>query len=221
MVRLRIPNWLCRIFFDDSSQENNTRIEEINDIIAVCRTILNAPDQYLIFDAETTGLGNNDIIIQLALMDMKGNEVIHTNVRSIHDKRIPKEATAIHGITNQNLKHAPNFTDIVEEIYKLSKTTTFLIFNAEFDNRMLYQTCIHNKVPTFKIKALCVQKLYSIYVGEWSDYFRDFKKQSLPHSSHNAFKDCQSTLRLIREIARNNYLSVPKEEYKLFGVKLN
>ena len=86
---------------------------------------------------------------------------------------------------------------------------------------MLQQTCIHNKIPTIKIKALCIQKLYSIFQGEWSDYHNDFKKQKLPNASHNAFEDCKSVLKVIKGIAKNDYLEMPKEEYKLFGLKLN
>ena len=106
-MRLRLPNWICRIFFIDTGQIVKNRIEEINDIISLCRKFLLTPNKFLILDTETTGLGDRDIIIQVAVIDTLGNELINTNTRSIPTKSISKEATEIHGLTSKQLSNAP------------------------------------------------------------------------------------------------------------------
>jgi len=194
---------------------------EVNKTIKVCREILIDWEKYVILDTETTGLTEKDVIIQIAIIDLNGNELVNTNVRSIKAKRISKEATEVHGINTNMLRFAPSFGEIIDDIYKLSKNKIFLIYNAEFDGRMLKQTCYYNNLNSFNIRAICIQKLYSIFKGEWSEYYNNYKFQKLPNSSHNAKGDCLATLNLIKKIAKNDFTILPEEKYTIFGKKIN
>lgn len=95
-----------------------------------------------------------------------------------------------------------------------------MIYNAEFDNRMLKQTCEFNDLKFFKIRAYCMQTLNSMFVGEWSSYYSRYKLQKLPNSTNDLKGDFIATLNLIRQMAKEEYKELPKKKIKLFGLPL-
>ena len=64
-------------------------------------------DNCLILDAETTGLGEDAEIVEITIIDTTGKPLINTLVKP--STPIPAEATAIHGITNEMVRHAPTW----------------------------------------------------------------------------------------------------------------
>ena len=48
----------------------------------------------------------------------------------------------------------------------------------------------------------CAMKQYSVWVGEWSAYWEDYRLQALPGGDHSAAADCLATLHLLRVMAR-------------------
>src|SRR5687767_11401982 len=62
----------------------------------------------LIVDTETTGLHDNDEVIQLAIIDMQGTVLLDTFARPTSP--MAPEARAIHGATDQVLAAAPSFS---------------------------------------------------------------------------------------------------------------
>ena len=163
----------------------------------------------LILDTETTGLDVHDEVIQLGIVDMHGNVLLDTLVRPTTP--IAPEARAIHGITDEVLAQAPSFSHLYETIAALLGNRSVLAYHADFDRRILAQTCAKYGLPPLEVAAWdCVMERYASFWGERSRSGHD-KPQSLStacmqqgievHGNHEAVKDCLLTLELIKAVA--------------------
>lgn len=170
--------------------------------IAWAKAVLANPEQYIILDTETTGLGKNDVVVQIGIIDIDGNTIIESLVRPTQRKRISPEATAIHGIKMAHLKDAPTLLDMADDIDLLAKDKTVIIFNAEYDDALLFQTLNQDGAKKyFRFNTECAMKRYSDFVNEWSEYHGSFKFQRLPGGDHTAVGDCRATLEVIKMMA--------------------
>jgi len=110
--------------------------------IAWARQVIET-DEALILDTETTGLGTKDEVIQLGIVDLHGALLLDTLVRPTVP--VGTEARAIHGITDELLTNAPDFSDLYGSIAHLLSNRPVLAYNAEFDRRLLAQTCAKHR----------------------------------------------------------------------------
>lgn len=157
------------------------------------------PGQVLILDTETTGLDSCAEIIQLAMIDLGGNEIMNTMV---HPKfAIPPDATRIHGITDAMVAGAPFWSDIAPRFEELTKGKTMVIYNAAFDLRLLRQTYQISQVPYVLTTqdTQCAMEIYAEYVGDFNG--RSFRWQKLRGGDHSAVGDCRAVLSLIKSMA--------------------
>jgi DNA polymerase-3 subunit epsilon len=163
----------------------------------------------VIVDTETTGLGEDDEIIQLAIIDLQGNVLLETFFRPT--KPIALEASAIHGITVQRVADAPTFAEFHEKITNLIYERDLVAYNANFDQRMMVQTCKSYGLPEFEFAEWhCAMKNYAHFWGEHRKN-GDFRQQSLTNAciqqdiaingTHQATEDCLLTLELIKTMA--------------------
>lgn len=93
----------------------------------------------LVFDTETTGLSNEDKIVEFSLIELidgiKTGRRMHKFLNP--GIKISKRASEIHGITNEKLVDAPFFKEIVEDMIRFIGNGTIVAHNAKFDQRML------------------------------------------------------------------------------------
>ena len=163
----------------------------------------------LLLDTETTGLDDHDEVIQLAIINMQGHVLLSTLIRPTVP--VGTEARAIHGITDEVLAQAPSFSDLYETIAVLLGNRSVLAYHADFDRRILAQTCAKYGLPPVEVAAWdCVMEQYAIFWGERSKAGH-YKPQSLStacmqqgidvHGHHDAVQDCLLTLALIKAVA--------------------
>jgi len=79
---------------------------------------LNLKNPIVFFDLETTGLSiTKDRIVEVSLIKVmpNGTEEQKT-IRVNPEMHIPEESTAIHGITDEDVKDAPKFKEIAKEL---------------------------------------------------------------------------------------------------------
>jgi DNA polymerase III epsilon subunit family exonuclease len=98
------------------------------------------PDAYAIVDVETTGTDPAvDEIVSLAIvrLDPDGAETARFATLVRPSRPIPAEATAVHGITDDDLAHAPAFRDLAPTVLGLLDGAVFGAHNAAFDLAML------------------------------------------------------------------------------------
>ena len=105
-------------------------------------------------DSETTGLSprTGDRIIELACVEMLNGIQTGKHYHTlINPKRpISKDATAIHGITDEKVARAPTFDQIAEDFLCFIDEDPLVIHNAEFDVRFLnleLERCHRPKIP--------------------------------------------------------------------------
>lgn len=170
---------------------------------------------YLFIDTETTGLGEDAEIVEICIIDSHGFIMLNTLIKPT--KPIPDEAIAIHGITNEMVVFAPEWTDICGAVEELFRRFGFVIYNAKYDIRLISQTYRLNGQSSsaapwmLASNSVCAMKLYAEYRGELGkcDGYKWHKLvDAAAHEgvkgegkAHRALADCLMTLGIIKAIA--------------------
>jgi DNA polymerase III epsilon subunit-like protein len=176
--------------------------------IETARSVLAKNPVFL--DTETTGLGNEDEIIELAIVEHDGTVLFNSLVRPT--RVIPTEATAIHGITNVEVQNARTWPLVWPEVRGHLFGRLVVIYNQDFDLRMLQQTHARYKLPwKDRLNTFDLLKLYAEYHGEWDPKRRSYRYQSLDSAgkqcgiplpnSHRAVADTLLTRAVLNYIA--------------------
>lgn len=169
------------------------------------RALLDMPtDTWVILDTETTGLDGSDQVVQIAIIDGAGNVLIDNElIRPTCGMSF--EAEMVHGLSLESLKEAPALGDIFPRLFAALYQKNVVIYNADFDTRLLNQTTrvqmgrdsfFESSTPIY-----CAMKKYSEFVGEWNPKFRNYRWQRLPVGTHDALGDCRAVLGIIKTMA--------------------
>lgn len=167
------------------------------------RKLLTRTD-WVILDTETTGLGRDAEICQIGILAPSGQVLLDTLVKPV--RPIPMDATMIHHITDAMVTDAPTFLEVAPQMRELLGGVTVVIYNANFDERMLQQSALAHgwkdyDVPIFSADYTDAMEMYAQWYGEWSHYHGSYKWQSLPGGDHSALGDARATLAVIRRMA--------------------
>jgi len=181
--------------------------------IEVAKHVLETKPPMVIFDTETSGIGPNDVILEIAMMDTQGSVLLNTLVRW-DGIIIPEEATKVHGITVDDLKESPTWVEVYPQIQAILRASGGLVaYNIDFDARMLAQSNRAAGITSCgRINTYCAMKIYANYRGDRSDN-RGYKwyklTQACAHekvtvdNAHRAIGDVKMTLELLKKIAQN------------------
>lgn len=172
----------------------------------------------LILDTETTGLDNRAEVVQIALVDLDGDELFNSLVRPARARRWP-EATRVHGITWSHVKGAPDMVQLAEDLQRLVDGRQVAVYNAAFDRRLLRQS-----IKSARAEALypwlfdqdsnwqCVMEAYAAHWGErdrryggyrWQSLTSACRQQGVPlQDAHSALGDARLTAALLSQIEK-------------------
>jgi len=171
----------------------------------------------LILDTETTGLGDDAEVVELALVDCAGAVLLDTLVRP--SGPVPAEAAAIHGITDAMLAEAPTWSELHARFCDLVEGRQVVIYSREFDTRVITQTARRYGLPApqgFDLvldsgRIHCAMQAYAEFRGEWSAEKGQYRWQKLSAAAaqqgvtvtnaHRALGDCLMTLAVVRAMA--------------------
>ncbi len=162
-------------------------------------------DDVLILDTETTGLGEHDEVIQLALVNMDSNIVLDVLIKPTVP--VCSEALKIHKISDQCLQTAAIFPELYDDIAERIRNKYIVAYNAKFDRRMLRQTCNTYGLKEFEVKGWeCAMKKYAYFRGEDNHRVQSLSTACVQQGiliadTHHAVTDCLLTLKLIEAIA--------------------
>lgn len=163
------------------------------------------PSEWVILDTETTGLGERDEIVQVAMIDGAG-KVLFDNVLVKPTIHIPNDAAAIHRISNEMVANALSFSMIAPDFIEAAKGKIVVIYNADYDLRLIRQSLnAHGYGPDWdNVKSFdCAMLQYAAWVGDWNDYYKSFRWQKLPAGDHSALGGCRAVLELIHKMAES------------------
>lgn len=177
---------------------------------------------FVILDTETTGLGNNAEICQLAVIDAEGKTLIDSLIEPTVE--IEPGAIAIHGISNADVAGVGGFHLHLTPLLQAVRDRDIVIYNAEYDLRLLRQSArpygIWLAFPTSDRRQCriftnggsihCAMLPYSAWCGEWNSCHGNYRWQNLPGGDHSALGDCRATLEILRKMAAD--WSEPIEE---------
>ncbi|MNG64340.1 Exodeoxyribonuclease 10 [compost metagenome] len=181
-------------------------------------------DNCLILDTETTGLGNDAEIVEITIIDAAGKQLLNTLVKP--SQPIPADATAIHGITDAMVKHAPTWPEVSILMCGVIRGETVAVYNADYDVRLLNQTDkIWGVKPTFAAevmpKFVCAMLAYAEFYGQksdrggyrWQRLTAAAEQQSvtIEGTPHRALSDCQTTLGVIKAMAAGGRRCISQE----------
>ena len=99
---------------------------------------LNLPDDFVVLDTETTGLGRDDEVVELSVLDSDANELYHSFFQP--EKSMHWSATKVSGIEDQHLKGSPTFSSEWDRIMEAIDGRRVAGHNISFDRRMIQQT---------------------------------------------------------------------------------
>ncbi|MEU6285011.1 3'-5' exonuclease [Streptomyces sp. NPDC047028] len=125
-------------------EQKERRAAEARAAEARCRwaaAALADPD-VLVLDTETTGLGEDARIVELAVLNSRGEVLLDTLLDP--GVPVPGEAADIHGITTEALVGAPTFSDILVRLTGLLDGRRTLIYNDVYDiGRLRHELTLH------------------------------------------------------------------------------
>lgn len=168
------------------------------------REVVAHPDQYLVLDTETTGLGWGSEIVQIAIATGTGEVKINTLVKPTF--RIPHKVIEIHGITDAMVATAPGWPDVWPQVNRIITGRNVIIYNAGYDINMLKSSNamshVKNSWPIESyVTTHCAMLRYAAFCGEWDDYRQSYRWQKLTGGDHSALGDVVATIELIKRMA--------------------
>jgi len=157
------------------------------DAVLLARQVLDQRPVFL--DTETTGLDRNAEIVEISIIDSDGSVLVDTLVRP--SQPIPAEVTRLHHITNEMVQKAQPWPFLWNNIKPALHNRLVVIYNQDFDIRMLKQTHDRYKMRWDILpRPFDLMTLYARFHGEWDANRRLYRNISL----ENAGKACNIPL---------------------------
>ena len=126
---------------------------------------LNLKRPIVFFDLETTGVDTaKDRIVEISMVKVMpdGDEIVRTRLIN-PEMHIPEDATAVHGITDEDVKNEPTFAQIAKSLSQFIEGCDFGGFNSNrFDLPILVEEFLRASVDVdFKNrKFIDVQNIF-------------------------------------------------------------
>lgn len=174
------------------------------------RSLFDLPNFYIL-DTETSGISDNDEVVQIGVIDKAGTIVIDTLVKP--HKQLSQQVIDIHGITNEQLADAPTLSDLYTMLSTRLAGVPLVAYNMDFDWRLLQQTFRLSRLPIFKSgKRHCAMKEYARFRGvhgkrgyKWHKLSSAIRYEQLQVvDAHTALGDVRMTLALMQRMAQND-----------------
>ena len=183
----------------------------------IIANILNSNNR--IIDTETTGLAYNDEIIEISVIDMKGEVLLDTLVKP--SRPIPAAATDIHHITDEMVADAPSWQDVYPQLMDALGSHKWVGWKSSFDARLITQTCqingLYDDLQPAQLLAeyerihgsqFDAKLLYSEWFGAQNRETGSFVRQRLSEAvrqmglsfqaeAHRSLADCYSVLHVL------------------------
>lgn len=177
---------------------------------------------YLIIDTETTGLRDDDEIIEISIINMRGETLLDTLIKPT--RLIPAEATAINHITDEMVAVAPSWPEVYPQVMQIIDGRRWLAWNSRFDARLMTQTSLLTGVYADYRSAQVIEayravhdsqidakQIYSQWYGDFDDDRSNFVRQSLSAAvgqqnvqisgvAHRALADCLMVLGVLESV---------------------
>lgn len=159
----------------------------------------------LYLDTETTGLGSQAEIVEIAVVDGAGRTVLNRLVRPTN--RIPSDVAEIHGIDDAMVADAPSWPAVFAEFSRLlQRYASIVVYNASFDRRIINQVNQRHGFPPLEIEWHCAMQQFAAYAGRRHTLERAARSLGVPMSrAHRALGDTQVCRGLVHAMATSGH----------------
>lgn len=156
------------------------------------------PNNYIVFDTETTGLHPEvDKIIELSAIKFVDHVKVDEFSYLINPKvKLDSVITKITGLTDNDLKDAPTIKEVLPKFIEWSEGFTLVAHNASYDVKMIACECYRNNIPMFDNKVIDTLNLAKKIFTE--DEIPNYKLATIKkhlgmtNKSHRALDDCET-----------------------------
>ncbi|RIK35884.1 MAG: 3'-5' exonuclease, partial [Chloroflexi bacterium] len=114
---------------------------------------------------------------------------------------IPSEVVSIHGITDAMVADAPEWGDVYPTVRRILSAGSVVVYNADFDYRMLNQMNARYGFPHYQARWECAMHQYGAWAGQWNAKYGNYRWHKLdsalttfghPIASHRAADDARA-----------------------------
>lgn len=156
----------------------------------------------IFFDLETTGTDpGTDKIIEIAMVKINPNGSREKYVKRINPGRhIPESTTAIHGISDEDVKDCPPFKAVAKELYEWMKGCDLGGYNAvRFDIPMLAEELLRCgvNVDFTERKFVDVQQIFFKMESRTLSAAYEFYCNKQMENAHSAEADIDATIEVL------------------------
>lgn len=165
--------------------------------------MLNLSRPLAFFDLETTGVQvSDDRIVEISIIKLMPNGEEQVFTRLVNPGRpIPKEASAIHGITDEKVADAPPFNDVAAEVISFIDDSDLAGYNClKFDVPLLMEEFLRNgfDLDMRKRKVVDVQNIFhKMEQRTLVAAYRFYCNGDLANA-HSAEADTRATMEVLR-----------------------
>lgn len=146
-------------------------------------------------DTETTGLGFDDEIVDVAVVGAGGQVLLDTLVRP--SRPIPPGASAVHGLTDRDVAGAPTWDLVYPGLLSVLAGRVVVVYNADFDRRLVGQCCARCGLAEPAVRWECAMRAYADFHGEpgrgggyrWHPLERAVRTFGVAPGGHRALAD--------------------------------
>lgn len=162
------------------------------------------PLGYVVFDCETTGTDPTvDEIVSLALvrLDPDGVELARYSTFVRPSRPIPVEATAVHGIDDEDVADAPRFAEIAVELLGQLDGAVFVAHNVDFDLAMLRSAFARAGLAYSPVAVACTLDAFRLLEPLAANHRLESicERHGIAHEdAHEALGDVLATAALLR-----------------------
>lgn len=170
---------------------------------------------FCVFDLETTGINvSKDRIVEICILKVNPDASRESKTWLVNPEMpIPKESTAVHGITDERVKDAPTFKDIAPKILEMISGTDLGGFNSNrFDVPLLAEELLRAGLDfdVTKFKLVDAQTIFhKMEPRNLTAAYQFYCKKDL-ENAHSAEADVLATFEVI-DAQVGHYDDLPKE----------
>lgn len=170
------------------------------------RTTL-ARDDWAIIDTETTSLTGYPV--EIAIIAPDGSPLFHSLINP--PCAVTPGARAVHGISDEELATAPTLPEVWADLQAaLAGRSLLLAYGVDFDQVVMNRAASHYQLAELGQEWQCLKLWYAQYCGDWSNYWKSYRWQSLD-GGHRALMDTRAALAVLHEMARGTALDNEEE----------
>ncbi len=162
----------------------------------------------VIIDTETTGLKDDDEVIELSVVDFNGTELYHSYFYP--QKEVDPGAQKVNKMNKEKLKGNPAFSkEEWDKIVKAIDKKSIVGHNIGFDKRLIMQTLIKNDIDTAEAaelfdddKLIDTQKIAKKWIKSNSYSLNNLTTLIgiTREEQHDSTDDCRMTLEFMRRL---------------------